>query len=199
LAVVTGERTGRRPGPTTTRDEILVASRVLFAERGFAGTTVRAVAEAAGVHAALVHHHFHSKESLFVEALGTPVDYFEILVRKLDEAPRDEAADVLVRHFVSAWRDPESGPILRSLARSWFGGAAGPVMLREHIGSIVIPRLASTLGVPELHVAAAYTHLLGIVIADTVLGLEQLRAATEDQIAELVSPAIGRYLAVGEG
>ena len=40
---------GRRPGAPDTRAEVLDAARVLFAERGFSRTTIRAVAADAGV------------------------------------------------------------------------------------------------------------------------------------------------------
>ena len=49
---------GRRPGAPDTRAEVLAAARTSFAEKGFRGTTIRAVASAAGVDPALVHHYF---------------------------------------------------------------------------------------------------------------------------------------------
>ena len=65
---------GRRPGAPDTRDQILESARGLFADRGFAGTTIRAVAAGAGVDPALVHHYFGTKDDLFVAALELPVD-----------------------------------------------------------------------------------------------------------------------------
>ena len=55
---------GRRPGPSTTADEVLTAALRLFAERGFTATTIRAIAAAAGVNPALVYHHFGDKQRL---------------------------------------------------------------------------------------------------------------------------------------
>jgi len=55
-------RPGRRPGPSSTRPEILAAARTLFAARGYHATTVRDIAAEAGVNAALVHHYFGIKE-----------------------------------------------------------------------------------------------------------------------------------------
>ena len=54
-------RTGRRPGSPDTRQAILDAARTTFAELGFAGASIRRIASAAGVDAALVHHYFGSK------------------------------------------------------------------------------------------------------------------------------------------
>ena len=47
---------GRRPGGPDTRGQILDAARKSFADKGFGGTTIRAVAGEAGVDPALVHH-----------------------------------------------------------------------------------------------------------------------------------------------
>ena len=40
---------GRRPGPSSTADDVLAAARELFAERGYQATTVRAIAAGEGV------------------------------------------------------------------------------------------------------------------------------------------------------
>lgn len=48
----------------TRRARVREAALALFAERGYAGTSVRAIAEAAGVSSALVAHHFGSKSEL---------------------------------------------------------------------------------------------------------------------------------------
>jgi AcrR family transcriptional regulator len=50
---------------TETKDQILTVAERLFAECGFAGTTLRTVVSEAGVNLAAVHYHFGSKEELF--------------------------------------------------------------------------------------------------------------------------------------
>src|SRR5262249_44068259 len=52
------------------RESILRAARRVFAERGFSGTTTRALAEAAGVSEALLFQHFPSKEALYAAMLA---------------------------------------------------------------------------------------------------------------------------------
>jgi len=49
-----------------TREAILDAASALLRERGFAGASVSAIADAAGVTKSLVHHHFGTKEALYV-------------------------------------------------------------------------------------------------------------------------------------
>lgn len=53
-----------RYGDLTRRARVRDAALALFAERGYAGTSVRAIAAAAGVSSALVAHHFGSKSEL---------------------------------------------------------------------------------------------------------------------------------------
>ena len=47
---------------TGARDEILDAAAALFAERGYAGTTTRAIAERVGIRQASLYHHFAGKD-----------------------------------------------------------------------------------------------------------------------------------------
>lgn len=56
-----------RQGPVT-REQILDASLRLFSEKGFARTSVRDIAQAAGITDAAIYYHFASKRDLF-EAL----------------------------------------------------------------------------------------------------------------------------------
>jgi AcrR family transcriptional regulator len=48
-----------------TKEQIITVAERLFAERGFAGTTLRNVVSEAGVNLAAVSYHFGSKEELF--------------------------------------------------------------------------------------------------------------------------------------
>ncbi|MFL6060365.1 MAG: TetR/AcrR family transcriptional regulator [Marmoricola sp.] len=53
------------------RDELLAIAARLFAERGFKNTTVRDIAEEAGILSGSLYHHFDSKESMVDELLDT--------------------------------------------------------------------------------------------------------------------------------
>ncbi|WP_207263609.1 TetR/AcrR family transcriptional regulator [Desulfovibrio sp. Huiquan2017] len=52
----------------TKKEKILQAAQELFARCGYAGTTMKMVAEQAGVASGLVFHYYDSKEKLFMEA-----------------------------------------------------------------------------------------------------------------------------------
>lgn len=59
-----------------TKEQILNVAEHLFAENGFAGTSLRSVIREAGVNLSAVHYHFGSKEELFravVARIAKPV------------------------------------------------------------------------------------------------------------------------------
>ena len=187
-------KAGRRPGPTQTREEILLAARDLFAERGYTRTTVRAVAAKARVNQGLLHHYFGSKQQLYREALDLSVDPWEVLTRLLDDTPRDRFPEAVVRQFVSSWRDPVLGPRLQARARHTYADPDGTTMARVHLETALIPRLASALEISEVNVAAALSHLIGLTLLDTLVRVEQLRALSEDDLVTLIEPAIRHYI-----
>lgn len=53
------------------REELLAIAAGLFAERGFKNTTVRDIADAAGILSGSLYHHFDSKEAMVDELLDT--------------------------------------------------------------------------------------------------------------------------------
>jgi AcrR family transcriptional regulator len=59
------------PDAPTRREELLEIAAGLFAERGYKFTTVRDIADAAGILSGSLYHHFDSKESMVDELLDT--------------------------------------------------------------------------------------------------------------------------------
>lgn len=69
-----------------TKERILDAAERLFAERGFAGTSLRSVTKEAGVNLAAIHYHFGAKEALLHQVFARrarPVN--EERLRRLDD------------------------------------------------------------------------------------------------------------------
>jgi AcrR family transcriptional regulator len=58
------------PDPASPRGRILSAARGLFAHRGLASTTTRAIAERAQVNLAMIHYYYGSKEALYERVLA---------------------------------------------------------------------------------------------------------------------------------
>jgi len=186
---------GRRPGGPDTRGEILAAARESFAHRGFAGTTIRAVAASAGVDAALVHHYFGSKDDLFIAALEIPVDPRAIMPSVFADGVGG-AGERLLRVFLGVWENPEARLPLIALVRTSLG-EAGPVnLLREGMLRIVFGPLAAHLpgDDAERRVSLVASQLIGLVVGRYVLQLSPLAAMTPDEVIACVAPTIQRYL-----
>ncbi len=92
-AASTPEPNGSGP---SRREQLLTIAATLFAEKGFRNTTVRDIADAAGILSGSLYHHFDSKESMVDELL---VPFQEELFGKYDEilASGDDARTKLER------------------------------------------------------------------------------------------------------
>jgi AcrR family transcriptional regulator len=145
------------------------------------------------VHPALIHHHFGSKEQLYDAALSVPLDPIATLTR-LTQVPRDQFPEALVRHFIATWRDPQAGPVLHALLRRAISDPGQTALLRSHAETVLVPRIAAALSVPQINVAAAFAQLIGLTIADTFMHIGPLTRATEDQLVALITPGISRCL-----
>ena len=185
---------GRRPGAADTRGEILAAARTEFAAKGYDSASVRAIARAASVDPALVHHYFGTKEKVFVAAMELPFVPAERLPAVL-EGDLDGLAERLARMFFGMWAEPTFHTPMLGLVRSAFTGEQGATMLREFVGTALLGRVAQAVGpVDPLRVQAAAAQLVGVVILRYVVRLEPLASASEDEIVALVGPALQRYL-----
>lgn len=100
-------RTKRVRDSARTKAEILVAGRAEFAERGFEGARVDAIAALAGANKRLLYHYFGNKEELYRAVL---LDAYQEIRRgeralSLDQYGPAEAMDRLVRftfrHFLA--------------------------------------------------------------------------------------------------
>jgi len=80
-----GPTENRRPGRPRnpiSRDELLAAARQAFAEAGYAGASMGAIAERAGLRKASLFHHFPTKQALYFEVLQGISAQFEDLIRE---------------------------------------------------------------------------------------------------------------------
>src|SRR5271170_3097074 len=88
------------PGPRDERGvlaaRIVAGARDEFAQHGWAGTTIRAVARVADVDPALVYHYFGSKEGLLDAATNPPQRWLEN-VAKVWATSIEDLGEALVR------------------------------------------------------------------------------------------------------
>jgi AcrR family transcriptional regulator len=78
---------GRRARGADTREQILDAARDVLVAQGYAGTTTRAIAEAAGIRPSLVHYHFGGKQQLLAAVLERENERLLVRQRALFAGP----------------------------------------------------------------------------------------------------------------
>lgn len=90
---------------TDTKTQLLDVAEHMFAERGFASTTLRNVVSEAGVNLAAVHYHFGSKEELFravVARIAQPVVKRQLqLLSQLQEQAEPPSVEAILKAFLA--------------------------------------------------------------------------------------------------
>ncbi|MFJ6070990.1 TetR family transcriptional regulator [Streptomyces sp. NPDC093065] len=182
---------GRRPGETRTREAILGAARVCFAERGFDSTSLRRIAETAGVDQSLVHHFYGTKENLFLQALELPGRIREALTA----AARGERAGVgerMVRAHLSVWDDLSARPALMTMVRSAAIHQAAAARLRETATGVLADALSGVVTGKDatLRTSMIATQLVGLAMMRYIALLEPLASADTDTVVRYYGRAL---------
>jgi AcrR family transcriptional regulator len=188
-------RTGRRPGPSSTRAEIVSAAARCFAAAGYDATSMRQVAAAAGVDPALVRRFFGDKEHLFTEVASSVIDPVRALAA-VAGGPPEAAGERLVRYFLGLLGDVAApGPLL-GLIRSAVTSAHAAGLLRQFLAERVLGEIAATLRAtdPDLRAALVASQLVGLAVARYAVGLAPLAEAGTDELARWVGPVLQHYL-----
>lgn len=186
---------GRRPGKTDTRRAVLDAARECFAENGYDGTTIRAIATKAGVDPALVHHFFGAKAELFLAAVDFPFSPRAVLPTLL-EGKADDAGERILRLFLGLWDDPTTRRRLLAVVRSAVRYEAAAVILRTFLDRELIGTFVRALDTPDADVRATLvgSQLIGLAVARYIVKLPPLVAASTEQLVAAYAPTLQRYL-----
>jgi AcrR family transcriptional regulator len=187
-------RRGRRPGAPDTRSAILGSARELFAASGYAGTSMRAVASAAGVDPALVHHYFGTKDDLFLAALQVRVDP-RVAMLPVIEGGVEGAGERLMRVFLSVWDDEESRLPLLALFRG-IVEPSGQQLVRDGFVRMVLGPVGAALEIdePERRMTLVASQLVGIVVLRYLVLVEPLVSMPADDLIATFAPTLQRYL-----
>lgn len=189
-------RTGRRPGPGSTREAILAAAREQFTEHGYKGATLRAIAGQAGVDPGLIRHFFGDKDGLFSAALELPAEARAVVLGTF-ATPIEHWGERLTRSYLSLWEDPVTAGAMRATVVSAFANDEALSRMRNFLTSSIIERAAPHLPQddPGLRLAVAMTHLVGVALGRYLLTVAPLEAPSLDDLVALIAPTIQGYLA----
>lgn len=188
-------RSGRRPGRSGSREAILRAARLKFAELGYERTTVRGIAREAQVDAALVHHYFRSKEGVFAAAVNEAVRPMELMPVVLAGDPAT-LGERLLTTVLGMWESAERHEALLAVLRSAVSHETAAGILREFLGREILGPLAQALAEPQRTLRAALlgSQLIGLIMARYIIRMEPLASASTRALIAVYAPVIQNSL-----
>lgn len=187
---------GRLVRGRRSRERIREAARALFRERGFDATTLRAIAERAGMGASSIYRHIRSKEELLVEELAELQERAWIRFRSLGSqgaTPRERVRRFLDMEHELMVGDPDLTIIaLRATSHPEHRVARRVLALQDRTVGLLteILQAARTRGelgqeVDPLVAARTITHVTSgarIAWANGLLSAEACRAAIDSGV-----------------
>lgn len=173
-----------------TRRALLAAADGLFTTEGYDRTTVRAIAERAGVNQALLFRYFGNKEALFAQVVAAQA------MDVLHGGPPEELLERTLRSMLREDGD-ERGGLFDSALRS-AGSSEAVEAVRDELGVVFSDAFAGVAGGdgPDARLRAELLlgWLLGINLLRNVLRSGAVRAAAPDAVVEHVARGAGALL-----
>ena len=188
------KRSGRRPGPTTTREAIAESARRQFAELGYDRATLRGIAGEAGVDAALVVRFYGSKDALFREVMALPPTVAEAIAG-LADGPTATVGRRLAEVIVGMLEDPRSRSIVVGRIRSASSHPDAAALVRETVTRDV-GRLVAALtdDEPETRAVLVGSQVVGLALARHVVRVEPLASLPAADVIDYIAPTFQHYL-----
>jgi AcrR family transcriptional regulator len=156
------------PAESARRTEILAAAAEIFARKGYVNATVREIADASGILAGSLYHHFESKEAMVDEILSTFL------------------ADLLARYQAVVDRGDDPITTLRGLVDVMFEGLtenrAALTLAHNHVYELQqIPRFA-------------YINQMGRQVEALWVGVLRAGIETGDLRADIDPPLVWAFI-----
>jgi len=189
---------GRRPGNVDTRGQIIDAAKRVFAAKGYDGASLRAVARAADVDPALVHHYFDGKASLFVAAMALPFGPRTLPVHDQSTASTS-AGTMVITGFLTMWDHAEG---TGSSFASCVAGMAASTNVADAMREFVAERIWEKSPVNEgesddmtrQRRALVSSQLMGLAFIRYILRVPPISTTTPEEIARWAGPTLDRYM-----
>lgn len=189
------ERRGRRPGEGNARADIESAARDSFARDGYAMTSIRGVARAAGVDPALVRHYFQTKENLFAAVIRLPFDP-AIAVHRITSAGRDRVGRELATVVSEILADPARSQQVVAMVRAAATEPQGARLIRGALTTAMIVPIVEILQSDhaEKRAALASAQIIGFLMGRLILGFESLVALDAEAVVAALAPSLQQSL-----
>jgi AcrR family transcriptional regulator len=187
-----GAETGRSRADQRRRTEqrILAAATRLFVESGYERTTIRAVAQDAGVDPGLVMHYFGTKQQLFRQVThGAPA-------QQLSGTPGEVTEQILGHLAASVENEPvQSLAVLRSMLTN-----PEAAQVTSEGADRYRAQLSAAIPAPDADIRAALISavILGVVVSRHLLKSRGLADVTPEELTGLLRPCLRSLMAADE-
>ncbi|MGW3961556.1 TetR/AcrR family transcriptional regulator [Amycolatopsis sp. NPDC005003] len=187
-------RPGRWRSGAESKERILRTARELFGRHGYRGTTVRAIATAAGVDPAMVFYFFDTKQGLFSAAIDMPGSV-PPAIASIFTGDLATLGERIVRTLVENLDRSDRTPLVM-LTRSAPTDAQSEALLREFIDREITDRLAALLGTPDAVQRASMVNvqILGLAVARYIVRIEPIASSPVDELAATFGPLVQHCL-----
>jgi AcrR family transcriptional regulator len=172
-----------------------VAARQQFAELGYDRTSVRAVAQAAGVAPRLITHFFGSKQALFVTVVELPFRPADVLPA-LVAGDRDRLGERLAGFVLTAFSVDQARHRVIGLIRAAATEPEAARLVRDLLTREIFGPLAEAIGAdrPDLRATLVGSQVVGMVMARYIVAVEPLASTDASVIAAAIAPVLQHYL-----
>jgi AcrR family transcriptional regulator len=185
-----------------TRDKIIETAERLFADRGYAGTSLRQIIAEAGVNLAAIHYHFGNKEELLdqlVQRKAGPVNKERLEMLDRYEAEADGvpvAVEKILRAFLAPpMRRIKEHPEFAKLMGRLYGEGLMPIIAERHFQTI-INRFTAAFGralphLDEKQLAVRLQFMVGAMSHTMMFACQQFPIEGKVLVNELMAFIVG--------
>lgn len=176
-----------------TKAAILDASVSLFAELGYEATTVRGIAERAGIDASMVIRYFGNKDALFALSVDFQMGSIDPTL-----ASDKTAGQRGVRHFLKLWEGESAIAALPVLLRTASSNNLAAEKLRQLFEQQIHGLIEHLAGQPVGKDCAAMiaTQMLGFAYCRYILKIEPVVTMAPDRVVTSLGESVDHLLSV---
>ncbi|GAB37756.1 MULTISPECIES: TetR/AcrR family transcriptional regulator [Gordonia] len=186
------ERPTKKERAQRSRAAILASAQEHFARSGFAGATVRAIAQDADIDPSMVIRYFGDKRGLFTAATTVDVE-----VPDLSVLPEEQRGRAVVEHFLRIWDDGASSDLLSVLLRSAMTDPVARDRVVEIVEAHMLPMVTAVVSDEDeapTRTGLIAGQVLGLALSRKVLELPLTTDIPAQVLVNSVGATIQQYL-----
>ena len=186
------ERPTKKERAQRSRAAILASAQEHFARSGFAGATVRAIAQDADIDPSMVIRYFGDKRGLFTAATTVDVE-----VPDLSVLPEEQRGRAVVEHFLRIWDDGASSDLLSVLLRSAMTDPVARDRVVEIVEAHMLPMVTAVVSDEDeapTRTGLIAGQVLGLALSRKVLELPLTTDIPAQVLVNSVGATIPQYL-----